>query len=457
MKFSNPLSLICAMLGAVAALGAPQISRAQEQPRRAQSAITGDEKIALPAQFSAPQFFDVLAKATDTRVVAPLPNAEQLVQLNQTLGGQTLTFKEVVPLYEKTLGYRLSPGGDNIISVRLPDAMIYPPRRIDENYAAFLRLLVALSPAQIEQMNLQNGLTVADLTPAQTPLYLEARRKNANITFTLGEDKALTDAQILAQAVRFRFAFQAVALFTDDESLPALPLFDYGTGLIWDPLVPADTKAFEKFFDEGTMVKPSWTSATIATGDGVKAFSAPLDFGQTQTTTLNQMLYQIGRATGQPIAIGAGLKSKKLSATPIVITAGNYKSGELTDAVAASAGLEFGFSNGVPTLTRRRPQQPISQLPPLVEQAQQKLRRLPLESSGLPFSPERFGGEDVSYEYLAGAEKFALRAKLLNENAEGTDKIDLSKHTYRFANQLHFIGQTGDINTPYVTSSLQLW
>ena len=451
--------VIPALLCAVATLGAPQLSHAQQQPRPATSEITGQEKIVLPAQFGATQFYDVLAQATDARIVAPVPNAEQLAQLNQKFGARELTLKEIVPLYQEIVGYKFSnsTGDGNLIKVRLPDEMIYPARQVDENYAAFLRLLVALSPAQIEQMYLQNGLTVQDLTPAQIPLYLEARQKNANVAMVLGDNKPLTDEQILAQKVRFRFAFQAVALFTDDEALPSLSLFDYGTGLIWDPLVPADTKKFEKYFEQGTMVEGTATPAKLVVADLAKAINTPLDFAQTQTTTLNQMLYQIGRTTGQPVAIGAGLKSKKLSATPIIITAGNYKSGELTDAVAATAGLEFGFLNNAPTLTRRRPQQPISQLPPLVEAAQQKLRRLSLESSGLPFFAERFERQSVSYQYLSGAEKFYLKAKLLNEQTEGYDKIDLSKHTFRFKNQLYFIGQTGDRNTPFVTSSLQLW
>ena len=452
-------AFICATLCAVAALRTPQIVRAQEQPRPVTSAITGQEKIALPAQFGATQFYDVLAQATDARIVAPIPNAEQLAQLNQKLGARELTLKEIVPLYGEIVGYNFSkPTGDgNLIKVRLPDEMIYPTKTIDEKYAAFLRLLAALTPAQIERMYLQNGLTVQDLTPAQSALYLEARQKNTNVAMVLGDNKPLTDEQILAQKVRFRFAFQAVALFTDDEALPSLPLFDYGTGLIWDPLVAADTKAFEKFFDHGTMVEPSLVSAVIATGDRAKAFGAPLDFEQTQTTTLGAMLDQIGRATGQTIAFDRGLNVRKLRQTPLLVSAGAYNASELTVAVAATAGLEFGFLNDVATLVRRQPQEPISQLPPLVVEAQQKLRRLSLESSGLPFAPDRFEGKSIGSDSLRGAEKFYLQTKLLNENTEGYDKIDLSKHTFRFANQLYFIGQTGDRDTPFVTSSLQLW
>ena len=459
MKTSSQLYIVFALSCAVATLAAPQFSLAQQQPRPPQSAINPDATIALPAQFTAMQFFDAAAQATNARIVAPVPSAEQLVQLCQKLGGRTLTFQEIVPLYQEILGYGFSNsmGEGNLIKVRLPDELIYSTRSIDENAAAFLRLLAALTPAQIEQMYLQNGLTLQDLTPAQIPLYLEARRKNSNVQFFLGENKPLTDAQILAQPVRFRFAFQAVALFTDDEALPSLPLFDYGTGLIWDPLVGADTKKFEKYFDQATLVEGTAMPARPAIADLAKAINTPLDFAQTQTTTLNQMLYQIGRATGQPIAIDPNLKSKKLSATPLVITKGSYKTGELTAAVAAGAGLEFGFLNNVPTLTRRRPQQPISQLPPLVEAAQQKLRRLSLESSGLPFSDDRFERQSVSYQYLSGAEKFYLQSRLLNENTQGADKIDLSKHTFRFKNQLYFIGQTGDRDTPFVTSSLQLW
>ena len=326
-----------------------------------------------------------------------------------------------------------------------------------KRYAAFLRLADALSPEQIEQMNRQNGLTVGDLTPAQSALYLEARRANPNVKFVLNEKKPLTDAQITVQGVRFRFAFQAVALFTDDEALPELPLFDYATGLIWDPLVAADTKKFEKYFNEGTMVAGTASPARPAVADLARAINTPLQFERTQTTTFNQRLYQIGRATGQPIAVEASVRSKKLSATPIIVTSGSYKTGELTDAVAASVGLKFGFLNNVPTLTKRRPQPPVSQLPPLVESVQGKLRRLSLESSGLPFDEERFDGADVGYDYLSGAEKFFLRTKLLNEQTEGYDQIDLSKHTYRFTNQLFFIGQTGDLNSPFVTSTLQLW
>ena len=457
MKISTNLSLTCALLGAVATLGAPQIVCAQQQPRRAQSAINVDAKIVFFTQFDASQFFDALAKATKARIVAPAPDAKQLAKLNQSLGGKTLTLEEIAPLYQSAVGYDLANVAGDLIKVRLPDALLYPTPTLDENYAAFLRLADALSPAQIEQMNLQSGLTVQDLTPAQSALYLEARRKNANVAYVLGDNKPMTDEQILAQPVRFRFAFQAKALFTDDEALPSLALFDYGTGLIWNPLVGADTKKFEKFFNQGTMVEGTATPGKPIVADMAKAMNTPLNFEQRQTTTFNQLLYKIGKATGQPVAIGAELKSKKLSATPILITAGNYKTGELTDAVAASVGLQFGFLNGVPTLTKRRAEQPISQLPPLVEAAEQKLRRLPLENSGLPFSADRFERKSIGYEYLSGAEIFYLRAKLLNENTEGYDKIDLSKHTFRFANQLLFIGQTGDRNTPFVTSSLQLW
>ena len=452
-------SLLCALIGATAAFSAPQTARAQQQPRPPQRSISADAKVTLPAQFDAPQFFDALAKAANIRIVAPLPDEKQLAQLNQKLGGQTLTLKEIVLFYQETLGYNLSTPTEknNLVNVRLPDEMIYPRQSIDENYAAFLRLLAALSPAQIERMNLQNGLTVEDLTPEQVTLYLEARRKNANVKMVLGDDKPLTNAQILAQPVRFRFAFQAVALFADDESLPALPLFDYTTGLIWNPLVAADTKKFEKYFDEGTMVEPSAMPAKVAVAGLAKAINTPLNFAQIQTTTIGAMLDQIERASGQTIAFGEETNANRLRATPIIVAAGAYKTGELTFAVAACAGLEFGFLNNVPTLVFRRPQQPISQLPPLVEAAQQKLRRLSFQQSGLPFTEDRFDGKEIDYKYLSGAEKFFLRTKLLNEQTEGYDKIDLSKHSFRFANQLFFVGQTDDLNAPFVTSSLQLW
>ena len=450
-------SLLGAALGALIVVGAAPLARAQERP--APRAVNVDAKVVLPARWSATQFFDALAKATNARIVAPLPDDKQLAQLNRNLDGQALTLQEIAPLYQKSLGYELTNlgGRSDLIGVRLPDALIYPTLSLDERYAAYLRLLVALSPAQIERMYLRDGLTVEDLTPAQRPLYLEARRKNENVSYVLGANKPLSDQQILAQTVRFRFAFQAVALFTDDEALPTLALFDYGTGLAWDPLVGADTKKLESLFDEGTMVKEVPTPAKQAAGDVSKALNTPVGFGQTQATTLGAALDQIGRASGQTVAFGAGLNARRLRATPLVISGGNYKAGELTAAVAASAGLEFGFLNNVPTLTRRRPQQPISQLPPLVDQAQQKLRRLPLRGSGLPFSQDRFDGKEVSYDYLSGAEKFFLRAKLLNENTKGYDEIDLSKHSFRFANRLYFIGKTGSLNSPFVTSSLQIW
>ena len=459
MKTLNFLPITCAALIAVATLGAPPSVRAQEQPRPPQSAINADAKIALPAQFDAPQFFDALAKAAGIRIVAPIPNANQLAQLNQKLGGQTLTLQEIVPVYQETLGYNLAPptAKSNLVSVRLPDELIYPRQAVSENYVAFLRLLAALSSAQIEQMNLQNGLTVQDLTPDQTALYLDARRKNENVAMVLGDDKPLTDAQILAQKVRFRFAFQAVAVFTDDAVFGGLPLFDYSTGLIWNPLVAADTKKLEKYFDEGTMVAGTASPARPAVVDLARAMNTPFNVAQTQTTTIGAMLDQIGRATGQTVAFGEGANAERLRATPVVVSSGAYKTGELTFAVAATAGLEFGFLNGTPTLNPRRPQQPISQLPPLVEGAQQKLRRLSLPASGLPFSEDRFDGKEVKYDYLTGAEKFYLRTKMLNENTDGYDQIDLSKHTFRFANQLLFIGQSGDIDSPFVTSSLQIW
>ena len=206
MKISDYSPFICALLVAVAATIAPQIVRAQEQPRPAQSALNLDAKIALPTQFDAPQFFNAVAQATNARIVAPTPDAKQLAQLNQTLGARTLTFKEVAPLYKNVLGYDFADSPGNLIKVRLPDEMIYPTRALDENDAAFLRLADALSPAQIERMNLQNGLTAGDLTPAQSALYLEARRKNANFSFFLNEQKPLADEQILAQtgAISFR-------------------------------------------------------------------------------------------------------------------------------------------------------------------------------------------------------------------------------------------------------------
>ena len=242
MKIQQPFSPSCALFIALTAISAPQVARAQEQPRPPQSAVNLDAKVELPTQFSATQFFDALAKTTGARVVVPMPNEKQLAQLNRILGGQTLTTKEISPIYEKTLGYDLSnvAPGSSVIVVRLPDEMVYPRQTIGENYAAFLRLLMALSPAQIERMNLQNGLTVEDLTPTQIPLYLDARQKNANVALVMREDTTpLTDAQILAQKVRFRFAFQAIAIFTpDDQVFGGLPLFDYATGLLWDPLVP---------------------------------------------------------------------------------------------------------------------------------------------------------------------------------------------------------------------------
>ena len=169
------------------------------------------------------------------------------------------------------------------------------------------------------------------------------------------------------------------------------------------------------------------------------------------------MLGQIERASGQTIAFGQATNAERLRATPILVSAGDYKSGELTFAVAATAGLQFGFYNGAPTLTLRQSQQPISQLPLLVEQGQAKLRRLSLRGSGLPFAEDRFDSKEVKYDYLTGAEKFYLRAKLLNEQTEGFDQIDLSKYNYRFENRLFFIGQTNDIDEPFMTSIVGLW
>ena len=462
MKFSSHSQIICALLAATAIISAPPTARAQEQPRPAQRSISADAKVTFPTQFSALQFFDALADGTNARIVAPVPSDAQLAQLRAKMGGRTLTPPEIWPLYEQALGYRFATSqfeGD-LVKVRLPDEMIYPTQTVDENYAAFLRLLVALSPAQIERMNLQNGLTVEDLTPEQIPLYLDARRKNANVAMVLSEDTTpLTDAQVLAQKVRFRFAFQAVAIFTpDDEVFGGLALFDYTTGLVWDPLVGADTKALEKSaYEENAAFATPVGQINKSSNSSEKSRATLLDYAKTHATTVGATLDDIEAKLGQTIVFDDDSRLRKVRATPIVVSAGVYHADELLDVVGASVGLQLVFLNDLPTLKKRPPQQPISQIPPLVEQGQAKLRRLSLQSSGVPFTPDRFDGKTVKYETLSGIEKFYLRAKLLNENTEGYDAIDLSKYTYRFENRLFFIGQTNDIDEPFVTSSLQLW
>ncbi len=445
---------------ALAALGIPQIARAQEQPRPAQSAVELDAKVALPAKFSAPQFFDALAKATNVRFVAPVPGGEQLAQLNQKMGGKTLTFPEIVPLYEQTLGYRFSSSQSDgyVVKVRLPDEMIYPTFSIRENKADFLRLLVELSPDQINRMYLQGGLTVKDLTPAQTQMYLELRRKNARGVFYRLGDKTLTDAEMLAQPVRLSFSFEAVALFINDEALPALPLFDYGTGLIWNPLVSTDTEAFAKTAYERDKAKHTpigQTNTSSISSD--KARATMLEYPQTSVTTVGAALKQIEDGLDQTVVFDSSLVARQVRATPIIISAGRYRADQLFEGVGESVGAKSVFYDDVPTLEKRAPQQQISQLPPLVEAAQGKLQRLSLRSAGLPFLPSRFERPQTFYSELFGSELIYLRAKLLNENTKGYDQIDLSKHTYRFANQLYFTSRSGDINTPFITSSVQIW
>lgn len=460
MKTINSLSLLCAFLGAATPLGVAQIARAQEQPRPPQSAIDFDAKIALPAQFSATEFFETLARATGTRVVAPLPGDAQLIQLNQRFGGRELTFSQFAQLYEATLNYSLSKsrGDANLTQVRLPDEMIYPVRPIRESSAPFLRLLVALSPAQIERMYLQNGLTAQDLTSAQIPLYLEVRRTNAISNFLKIGEKPPSDAEILAQPLRFSFAFQAVALFTDDESLPSLSLFDYGKGLIWDPLVSTDTKAFAKAAYERSAARLTPVGQIDTSSiSSEKARATTLDYPQTRATNVGAALDALEAELGQTVVFDGTLFPRRVRAVPIIISAGRYHADEMLDALAASVGAQSRFYNDVPTLEKRPPQQPMSQMPPLVEQSQQKLQRLSLQSAGLPFFPMRFERPQTLYSELWGSEILYLHAKLLNENTKGYDEIDLSKHTFRFANEFYFIGRSGGPNSPFVTSSLQLW
>lgn len=460
MKTSNLFPMGRTLICGLTLFTAPQIVRAQPQaqPRPPQSAINLNAKIALPAQFTAVQFFDALAKSVNTRFVVPIPDKDQLTQLNQLFGGRERRFPEIAGQYMEIVGYRFSnstPSAD-LITVRLPDETLYPVLPVEKNSEPFLRLLVALSPAQIDQMYLRGYLTTQDLTPAQTPLYLEAVRANSNVSNLLPTgDKPPTDAQILAQPLHFRFAFQATALFTDDEAWPWLAVFDYGTGLIWNPLVGTDTKALATAASERPSPAMGQTQTVGDTSD--KARATTVDYPQTQATTVGAAFDTIEQKLGQTLVFDANLYPKRLRATPIVISAGRYNAGELLTAASASAGLESRFYNDVPTLELRPPQQPMSQLPPLVEQSQQKLRRLSLLSVELPFHPSRFERQTVRFSELSGAEKFYLQARLLNEYTEGYDKIDLSKHTFRFANQLLFIADSGGPDSPFVTSILQLW
>ena len=460
MKTRFSLSLSYALFIAVATVGAPQIARAQQQPRPAPRTISADTKITLPAQFSAPQFFDALADATNARIVAPVPDDAQLAQLRARMGGKTLTPPEIWPLYEQTLGYRFANShfDGEFITVRLPDEMIYPTKTISENKAAFLRLLVAFSPEQINRMYLQGGLTVEDLTPEQTRLYLEALRKSADVYYVTGSNKPLSDEQMLAQPVRFSFSFEAVALFTDDESLPSLPIFDYSTGLIWNPLVGANTNAFAKdaYARDVAARTPIGTTLT-ASISSEKARATTLDYAQTQATTVGAALDAIAAKLGQTIVLDSEFYAPRARATPIVISAGRFRADELLDAIASCIGAQSVFRNDAPTLEKRAPQQPISQLPPLVAEAQNKLQRLSLRSAGLPFLPSRFERRQTLYSELTGSEELYLRAKLLNENTDGYDQIDLSKHTFRFVNRISFTGQTGSIDAPFITSTMQIW
>ena len=349
-------ALICGLV----LLGAPQIARAQpadqpQTPQPPQSALRPDATVALPAQFSAAQFFDALAKAANARIVAPLPGDTQLARLRQTAGAQTLTVKQIFPLYEQAMGYRFSNSNfdGDLIKVRLPDETIYPTPPVDQRYQPFLRLLLALSREQIDQMYLRGTLSAQDLTPAQIPLYLEARRKNPNVAFGAADEKSLTDAQILAQPLRFRFAFTATASLPDNEQVWPLGLYNYGTGLIWDPLVGANTKALQDAAFKPISAPAGQTYTVGVTSEQSRL--VVLEFPQTQATTVGAAFDAVEQKLGQKIVFDASLDPQKLRAQPVVISAGRYRADELMTAVAASVGLDNLFRNGVPTLELRAP------------------------------------------------------------------------------------------------------
>lgn len=462
MKISHPIrhrvantgrALACG-LTLIGTLNAPRMARAQTP----QSALNLDAKVVLPTQFSAAQFYDALAKATGARIVAPIPNAKRLAEMNLALGGRELSAKEVARQFNDIaeIGLSNSTGG-NLVTARIPDETLYPTREVDKTSKPFLDLLLSLSREQIDKMYLSGTLTPDDLTAPQRSLYVTARRTGISDNFPFAQnDKPLSDEQILAQPLRFRFALQAQMNFLDDEALPTVPLFDYGTGLVWDALVPMDTKTLRGAADNQIATAVGATQVGAAQLAVDKA--APLEFAQTQTTTLGKALDMVETATGQKLTFDARFEPKRLSARPVVISAGYYSPDELLQALAASVGLQRQWHNNRAVLELRAPQKPISQLPPQVETAQQKLRRLsPDSTTAWPFFGSRFSKKYAGLEELTDGERFFIRAHLLNENTEGYDKIDLSKGRVRFSDTLYFIGQSGGPNTPFVTSIIQIY
>ncbi len=458
MKTSHPIrhrvantgrALACG-LTLIGTLNAPRMACAQTP----QSALNLDAKVVLPAQFSVAQFYDALARATGARIVAPIPNSKRLAEMNLALGGRELSAKEIARQFNDIaeIGLSTSTGGGNLVTARIPDETLYPTPAVDKTNQPFLDLLLSLSREQIDKMYLNGTLTPDDLTAPQRSLYLTARRTGSGNFPVTRDDKPLSDEQILAQPLRFRFALQATMNFVDDEALPTVPLFDYGTGLVWDALVPMDTKTPR--FAADNQVATAVGAAQLA----VNKKAAPLEWTQTQTTPLGKSLDIIEAATGQKLTFDARFEPKRLRARPVVISAGHYSPDELLEALAASVGLQCQWGNNSAVLELRAPQKPISQLPLQVETAQQKLRRLsPVWTTAWPFFSSRFSKKYARLEELTNAESFFIRSRLLNENTEGYDKIDLSKGRVRFSDTLYFIGRSGGPNTPFITSSIQIY
>ena len=427
-----------------------------------------DNTILFPERFSLVDFFQVLAQASGSRVIAPGNDTDDLTQkLNAEFGGRRLAIRGILEKYFAVSGLA-GYSQDSLVVMEAPflggssDAT-KTDKAIQEQIVRStpaLELIASLNEAQIKQMY-QDSYVGADwLTPEQKPLYVEFIRQNHFLNRLKDKPDDVLSAEDIFKAP-YRFFFSLTASFSVEEpgknSTMWIGLYDYGRGLIWNPLVPS-------------LENPSAVKRTTFNSSSDRVFfiadetppPAPeLKFDQTRILSVREALNLIEKASGKKIIADKRLTEEKLQQAQVIISQGRYTTEELRQSVPAVIGAELrsvgdslylGEGDSLGLQWRQ------SRIVPQVQKARQVLQRLPDPSSAVPFFPYLFDQRRiVDFSKLEDYQKTYIRARLKNDNTRGYDEIDLDKSRIHFANTMWFSGAYGTPPDSVMTMTAQIW
>lgn len=425
--------------------------------------------VSFPKQFTLLEFFNLVSEASQTRFVAPGNEANDLTKkLNAAFANRQYKLKEVIEKYLAISGLA-GYGEDSLSVIEAPFLGTSPDaEKINEQVeaqlkisSAALKLVSSLSKEQVEQMYAQGYVGVDWLTPEQRPIYVDfVRQTGLSYQLTKKESSALTDTDILAQPFKFYFSF--TASFSVEEpgrgATSWIGLYDYGTGLIWNPLVPnSDSRVTTTH-----LLLREGKSFIRTVADEVQPSTKEVNFEKGQVLTARVVLDLIQKATGRKIVVDKRLAGNKLQQSKIVLSRGRYTIAELIKSVPATIGAELRpvgeilYLGQGDSLGRRRRQ---GQLAPQVEKAQQLLRRLPPLAGGIPFFSVMFDQRRVlPFLKLLDVQKIYIRERIKNELIPDYEKYDLNKSQVHFADTIWFSGVHGKPNEgPLLRVNVQIW